>query len=157
MQGGLSFTDDEIVILADRIVATAATIDSAIHRLLTDIRRFDTQQGWAHDGALSCAHWLSWKCGIELGVGREKVRVAHALANLPLIDDALRLGQLSYSKVRALTRVAKADTESNLLEIGKRSPAAALERICRVYAQQQPIPPGTEEPARWLRTPAHST
>ena len=117
---------DDLDRLADRIAATAAMLDAGTHRLLVDLRRFDREGGWARQGALSCAHWLSWRCGIALGAGREKVRVAHALAELPLIDDALRLGQLSYSKIRALTRVATADNEQSLVEIARHSTAAQL-------------------------------
>jgi hypothetical protein len=143
--------DDDLDRLADRIAATAAMLDAGVHRLLVDLRRFDREGGWARQGALSCAHWLSWRCGIALGAGREKVRVAHALAELPLIDDALRLGQLSYSKVRAMTRVATADNEHSLVEIARHSTAAQLEKICRLFAQSQPRPSGRAEPERWLR------
>src|SRR6266496_1970069 len=100
-----SLDENEIDALADRIAETAAMLDAATHRLLTDLRRFDQEKGWARQGALSLAYWLSWRCGIALGAAREKVRVAQALGGLPLLDDALRQGQLSYSKVRAMTRV----------------------------------------------------
>jgi hypothetical protein len=96
------------------------------------VREFDQREGWATQGALSCAAWLSWKCGIALGAAREKVRVAHALAELPRMDDELRLGQLSFSKVRALTRVATPDNEARLVEIARGSTAAQLERVCRI-------------------------
>src|SRR5262249_50666549 len=108
---------DEIDALADRIAETAAMLHAATHRLLTDRRRFDEQEGWARQGAVSCAHWLGWRCGIALGAAREKLRVAHALAQLPLIDAALRDGQLSFSKARAMTRIATPDNEANLLEL----------------------------------------
>ena len=144
-------TVDDIDALADRIAAHAATLDAATHRLLTDLRRFDAKEGWARQGALSCAHWLSWRCGVALGAAREQLRVAHALAALPAIDDALRQGLVSYSKVRALTRVATPAIEANLLEIARHSTAAQLERICRLYRQTQPRPPGSDEPTRWVR------
>jgi hypothetical protein len=62
--------------------------------------------GWADQGAISCAHWLGWRIGLELGAAREHVRVARALRELPQIAEAMRRGHVSYSKVRALTRVA---------------------------------------------------
>src|SRR5262249_50037448 len=126
---------DDLDALADRIAATAATIDAAMHRFLTDLRRFDLEQGWARQGALSCAHWLNWRCGIALSAAREKVRVARALGNLPLIDDALRLGQVSYSKVRAMTRVASLDKEAELLALARDGTASQLEKVCRLYKQ----------------------
>ena len=110
---------DETDDLADRIAGMAASMDAACHRLLADLRRFDDEQGWARQGMISCATWLNWRCGISLGAAREKVRVAHALASLPLIDDALGRGQISYSKVRAMTRVATPENE----ETSSRSPS----------------------------------
>ena len=80
------------------------------------IAEFDRRGSWS-DGGLtkSCAHWLSWMCGVNLGAAREKVRVAGALKNLPKIAAAMEKGQLSYSKVRALTRVATEATQEKMV------------------------------------------
>lgn len=137
--------------LADRIARTTASLDAATHTLLADIREFDGRRGWAAQGALSCAHWLSWRCGIALGAAREKVRVANALAALPLMDDELRRGQLSFSKVRAMTRVATAENEARLVELARGSTAAQLEKVCRLLDQLRPRDPALEEKRRWLR------
>src|SRR5262249_56248679 len=91
--------------LGDRIAETSATLDATIHRLLVDLRAFDAAKGWARHGALTLAHWLNWRCGISLGPAREKVRVAHALCRLPLIDEALRLVQATFSQLRPPTRL----------------------------------------------------
>jgi hypothetical protein len=143
-------TQDEIDAIADRIAESAASIDAATHRLLTDIRRFDLVQGWARQGGLSLAHWLGWRCGISLGAAREKVRVAHALADLPHLDDALRLGQVSYSKVRAMTRVATPASEEQLLALARGSTAAQLEKICRLAQQLAPRQDHAPQPERWV-------
>src|SRR5690348_2096231 len=103
--------------LAEEIASLAAHLDAGTHRLLTCIRRFDQSEEWFAQGALSCAHWLTWRIGLDPGAAREKVRVARALESLPLIDDALRRGVVSYCKVRALTRVATSETEGALLEV----------------------------------------
>ena len=143
---------DETDDLGDRIAGMAASMDAACQRLLADLRRFDDELGWARHGMLSCACWLSWRCGIALGAAREKVRVAHALACLPLIDDALACGQISYSKVRAMTRVATPENEANLLQIALHSTAAQLEKTCRIVLQLQPrTGEGEAPPSRWLR------
>ena len=101
--------------LEDQITELAAHIHAATYRLLVLIHEYDDYDGWEGPGMKSCAHWLNWKCGISLGAAREKVRVAHALVDLPLISSAFRQGQISYSKVRAMTRVAAADNEEYLL------------------------------------------
>jgi hypothetical protein len=90
--------------LAQEIASISAHVDAATHRLLECIRQFDECGGWYQQGAVSCAHWLAWRVGLDAATAREKVRVARALGKLPAIDGALAVGKLSYAKVRALTR-----------------------------------------------------
>ena len=91
--------------LGDEIAELSAHLEAASARLLDLIREFDVRGGWCN-GFRSCADWLGWRIGLDLGTAREKVRVARALATLPLLAQALACGELSYAKVRALTRVA---------------------------------------------------
>src|SRR5436305_4131059 len=97
--------------LGDEIATIAARVNAVNHQLLTRIRRFDAIEGWFAQGAMSCAHWLTWRIGLDRGAAREKVRVARALGGLPRIDAAFAAGRLSYAKVRAITRVANAENE----------------------------------------------
>ena len=139
----------ELEELGERIAEQAAHVDAALHRLLTDVREFDARGGWFEAGAQSCAHWLSWRVGWDLGTGREHVRVAKRLGELPLVDDALRRGALSYSKVRAISRVATPAIEQTLVEWAALTTAAQLERICRKFRMVQRLGEGTEtEPPR---------
>ena len=117
--------------LGDRIAEQAFHLDAALHRLLADLRTFDASNHWADAGARSCASWLSWRVGWDPGTARERLRVARALGELPRIDAALREGRLSYSKVRAITRVAAPATEAALLDDALCTTAAQLEIICR--------------------------
>lgn len=119
--------------LADRITELAAHIHAATFRLLELIRKFDDCEGWAGEGVLSCAHWLNWRCGMALGVARERVRVAHALQDLPKISKVFRKGKISYSKVRAITRVATVKNEKYLLMIAHFGTASHVERLVRNY------------------------
>jgi 5-methylcytosine-specific restriction endonuclease McrA len=98
--------------------------------LLELIREFDARGGW-NNGFRSCAHWLSWRVGLDLGAARERVRVARALPGLPRLAQALARGELSYAKVRALTRVATPETEERLLAVGRAGTAEHIERIVR--------------------------
>lgn len=145
---------EQVDLLADEIAETSAQIDAATHTLLTKIREFDAAEGWGIQGALSCAHWLTWRAGIGRAAAREQVRVARRLGDLPLIDEALRKGEVSYSKVRAMTRVATADNEAVLLEMARCSTAAQLEKICRLYRQvanAENSDPEIERTRRWVR------
>src|SRR5688572_15433848 len=116
--------------LGDEIAELSAHLDAASARLLDLIREFDARQGWSN-GFRSCAAWLSWRVGLDPGAAREKVRVAHALGTLPRLARALARGELSYSKVRALTRVATPETEERLLAVGRAGTAEHVERIVR--------------------------
>ena len=78
-KSAVRLTREQVDQLADSIAVLAARIDAATHQLLTYIRRFDEHKGWARQGAKSCAHWLSWRIGVELPAAREKVRAARAL------------------------------------------------------------------------------
>src|SRR5437660_10248250 len=116
--------------LGDEIAELSAHLDAAAARLLELIRAFDGRGGW-NTGFRSCAAWLSWRVGLDLGAARERVRVARALGTLPLLAEALARGELSYAKVRALTRVATSETEVRLLAVGRAGTAAHVERIVR--------------------------
>ncbi|HEX3758021.1 MAG TPA: DUF222 domain-containing protein [Kofleriaceae bacterium] len=127
----------ELEQLGERIAEQAAHLDAATHRLLADLREFDERGGWHAQGAASCAHWLAWRVGWDLVTARDHVRVARKLAEFPLIDDALRRGELSYSKVRALLRVATPENESLFLDHARLLTASQLEKTCRKYALVQ--------------------
>jgi 5-methylcytosine-specific restriction endonuclease McrA len=116
--------------LGNEIAVLSAHLDAATAHLLELIREFDARDGW-NTGFRSCAHWLSWRVGLDLGAARERVRVARALGSLPRLADALAHGELSYAKVRALTRVATPEIEERLLAVGKAGTACHVERIVR--------------------------
>lgn len=118
--------------IGEEIATLAARIDAVTYELLVLIRRFDEEEGW-NCGFLSCAQWLTWRVGLAPGAAREKVRVARALGELPLMSEAMRRGELSYSKVRALTRIARPETEKDLVELGKAGTAAHIERVVRSW------------------------
>ena len=122
----------ETAVLGDAIAELAARIQAATYELLVMIHQFDARGGWGQ-GFTSCAHWLNWRTGLAMGAAREKVRVAHALAELPHLSAAMRRGALSYSKVRALTRVATRDTEERLLDFARGATAAHVERLVRAW------------------------
>jgi hypothetical protein len=96
--------------LESELLGLAGHIAAAEARFLQLLAEFDQRQGWAGDGIRSCAHWLSWRAGMSLRTAVEHLRVAHALRNLPEISAAFAAGRVSYSKVRAITRITGTDT-----------------------------------------------
>jgi hypothetical protein len=123
--------------LEQQITELTAHIHAATYRLLCLLAEFDRREGWAQWGILSCAHWLNWKCGLGLGAAREKLRVARSLEGLPAIAEAFRRGEVSYSKVRAMTRVATPENQDYLLQIARHGTANHVERLVRKYRRVQ--------------------
>ncbi len=114
--------------LGDQIAELSVHLDAATARLLDLIREFDAREGWGN-GFRSCARWLSWRVGLDIGGAREKVRVARAPGTLPRLAQALARGELSYAKVRALSRVAT-------LAEAREAAARHRKRVLRVYRDE---------------------
>jgi len=121
------------VALGEEIARLAARMNVATHRMLACIRDFDAAEGWHRQGAQSCAHWLTWRIGLNPGAAREKVRVARALGGLPALDRVFAEGRLSYAQVRAVTRIATPVNEQRVVDIAVAATGAQLERICRGF------------------------
>ena len=119
--------------LADKITTLAGQINAANYRFLKLIAEFDRREAWAGAGIRSCAHWLNWKCSIAMSAAREKVRTARALDGLPGINSAFEKGELSFSKVRAMTRVATVANESHLLMIAQHGTAQHMETLVKAF------------------------
>ena len=123
--------------LANEITELCAYLYAAEYQLLVKIREFDENGYWGGPGLLSCAHWLNFKCGMGMNAARERVRVARALPELPKISAAFEAGTLSYSKVRAMTRVATPENEDFLLNIATHGTAYHVETLVRKYRRVQ--------------------
>ena len=123
----------DLNLLGDRIAELSARIQAATYELLCDLREFDRHHGW--EGFRSCAHWLNWRIGLDLGAAREKLRVATALTDLNHLSAGMACGRLSYSVVRAITRVATPDNEACLVAIACCATGAQVERLVRAWRQ----------------------
>jgi hypothetical protein len=120
------------------ICKLARHMNAETYRLLMLVRDFDDRLGWAKWGCRNCAEWLAFRCGMTLSTAREKVRTAHALREMPAILAAFSEGRLSYSKVRALTRVVEYHNEEKLLAYALQVTAAQLEERCREIRHGRP-------------------
>jgi hypothetical protein len=116
--------------LEHELVSMAAHLAAGEARWLAWLAVYDRRQGWESWGCRSAAHWLNWKCAMSLAAGRERVRVARALEDLPVTMEAFSQGELSYSKARAITRAATPDSEADLVDLARSCTAAQLDRIC---------------------------
>jgi hypothetical protein len=119
--------------LDEAICRLSARMDAACYEQLVLIREFDERAGWLESLFTNCSEWLAWRCDISLSAAREKVRVAHALLQLPNISQAFAEGRLSYTKVRALTRVTHLRNEGELLRFALKHSAMQVEERCREF------------------------
>jgi hypothetical protein len=133
-------TREQLDAIGQGIADLSLRIDVAKHELLTQLRKFDEHDGWANSGFLSLAAWLAWRIDIGPVAAREYVRVARALGELKLVDAAFAAGKLSYSKVRAITRVATPQTEQDFLDISTNATASQIERLGAAYRRTRVDP-----------------
>ncbi len=112
-------------------------LNAATYRFLTLVAEFDREKAFERHGLANTAQWLNWQCGIGPEAAREKVRVARSLEQLPEIADAFAKGEISYSKVRAMTRVATAANESVLVHVARHGTAAHVEKLARKFKWTQ--------------------
>ena len=108
-------------------------LNAATYRFLALVAEFDREKAFERHGLANTAQWLNWQCGIGPEAAREKVRVARSLEKLPEIADAFAKGEISYSKVRAMTRVATPANESVLVHVARHGTAAHVEKLARKY------------------------
>ena len=138
----------------EELVGLAGQLSAGLCRWLLLLGEFDRRQGWAGWGIRSCAHWLSIRLAVSPSTARAQLRVAHALAGLPLVTEQFAAGRLSYSQVRALCRVADATNEGELVELAQEMNADQLERMCRLLrglddATEAEVPDLTSMSVRW--------
>jgi len=123
--------DDELWRLGEECAEAYIEADALHYRAMRLLAEFDRREGWQDTGFGSTAEWLTWRIGIKLCAARERLRTALALEQLPEISQAMENGELSFSKVRALTRVASPENETTLLDFARAGSAANLERLVR--------------------------
>src|SRR5688572_28059921 len=121
-------TVDELDAAIGRLVRQ---MNAECYQMLVLVREFDDRFGWKKWNCKTCAEWLAWRSDIGLSAAREKLRTAHALRSLPAISAAFADGRLSYSKVRALTRVAQMRDEDLLVAYALSTTAENVEERCR--------------------------
>jgi len=120
--------------IANEIIALSGHMQGTEFRLIELIRHLEALKPWNNEMP-DCAHWLNLHCGMDLVTAREKVRIARSLDDLPLIEDSFCSGELSYSKVRAITRIAQWDTEAELIELARGTTAEHVNRLVRARRQ----------------------
>jgi hypothetical protein len=137
------------------LVAQARARQAGDCEWLLALARFDSEGGWALDGALSCVSWLRWKAGMSKSTGYEKLTVAYALRRRAPLREAYRSGGISYSLVRLIARIERTTDELDeaLVRVAETGTMADVEHLVRHYEllADQERPPRDPKAARALR------
>jgi hypothetical protein len=124
--------------LEDEVCTQAAHMAVSECQFVLLVAEMDRRQTWGGPGLRSMAHWLNWRCGTSLGAAREQVRVGRALLALPVLRRVFAAGEISYSKARAITRVANHALEAALVDMAHYATASQMETIVREYRKASP-------------------
>lgn len=136
--------------ISERVAGLAGRIAAATCEWLGYVAEADRRGIWS--GFVSCAAWMSWRCGIGLGTAADHIRVAHAVQDLPIIRAHFAAGSLSYSQVRALIRGVGLVPEAELVELARHATGSQLERLIRALRRAAT---DDEEDAAAARQRAH--
>jgi hypothetical protein len=134
-----------VEVLEHLICQGAADLTAAERDWMLAIAEFDRREAYLSWAAPTCATWLSQYAGVDIRAARERVRVARALVVHPVLSAAMASGELSYSKVRALTRIADAGTMVAWIDLAVSSTTNQLERLISAYRSQLPGDPDGED------------
>src|SRR3954469_4107093 len=115
--------------LEAEICEGAAHVAAGMGQWLLLVGEFDRRKGYERWECRSAAFWLNWHCGIRIRTAQDQVRVGRALLDYPRIAEVLCRGELSYTKVRAITRVVTPETEATLIDLASAVPASQIERV----------------------------
>ncbi|MFN0025772.1 MAG: DUF222 domain-containing protein [Acidimicrobiales bacterium] len=131
--------------LAERLCSWAGRAAASEFRWLQIAAEFDRRGLYQRWECQTCAQWLMWQCSLDIRAAHDKVRVARAIETLPVTSASFAVGELSYSKVRALTRVATPADEAEWVGIAQSLPTTGLERIVAATRRAVQLNRGTEE------------
>ncbi|HEY5944245.1 MAG TPA: HNH endonuclease [Kofleriaceae bacterium] len=95
-----------------RIVKARGALDA---QEATALREADALRLWRHYGYSSLLEYMEMEMGYTPRAALERLRVAKAIEELPVIAEKMEQGDLSFSAARELTRVATAETEGEWL------------------------------------------
>jgi HNH endonuclease len=120
--------------LGVRIVDMAGRLAAATSRWLLLVAEFDAREGYLSFGLASSAQWLTHACGISHRTAVEHVRVGKSLVQYPRLADEMGAGRLSYSQVRAISRIVEPGEHAlvdDLIEAARHGTVAQLEVLVR--------------------------
>ncbi len=122
--------------VADQLLEAGQTMAQSQHQVVVLAARFEESDEWWCSFAGTAAHWIASRLDVCVSTAREWIRIGKALCTLPATDAAFRAQELSYAKVRALTRVAQPESEAELVRLARSVPAGRLGHVLAAWTQR---------------------
>jgi hypothetical protein len=111
----------------------AGQIHAANAELVGLLSRFDALGGWHGIGIRSLGHWASIHLGIDVRTAAQQTQIGHRLAALPAIAAAAAAGELGWSKLQLVARVADPASEAKWLGLAREMAVGQLARVVSAY------------------------
>ena len=124
---------DDTRSLADRFRSLTDVWSRSLVRIVDVAAAFADSTEWVVAGSPTAAHHLAAIADVDVATVREWIRIGRQLRALPASAAAFAAGEISYSKLRTLTRIATPDNERELLEIAFTIPAGDLGRALAAW------------------------
>jgi hypothetical protein len=101
--------------LMDEAERLGRMVSSTLGALLPVLGELDRREAWRTEGATSLAAWATQRLGVAEGTGRSWVQVAEQLWDMPHLAQGLRVGALSFDKVRVAVELATPESDASVL------------------------------------------
>jgi hypothetical protein len=129
----------------------STVIAASLGSLLGIACELDKREAWREEGATSVSSWLAQRCGVSEATGRSWAHVAQRLDDLPHLQQGLRVGALSFDKVRAAADIATPETDASLLRQAEECSVRQLKDLVRSGDQPTDADDASDHAFRYLR------
>ena len=121
-------SNDQVDQALDRFGGLSSAGQAKVCDLIAEV---DFRQSWMADGARSLTDWVAARLGVRHSSAAQLVAVARRLVDLPVLRERFGNGEISLDQVDAISKVATADNEADLIEEALGMSAATLDRLAR--------------------------
>jgi hypothetical protein len=128
-----TFTCEQIVTDIRRNISCIAFCHARVIALIDEVERRGLWMEWV--GVKTLTEWVMHVASVSMHTAREYVRVTAALREMPKVKKGLADGDISFSKVREVTRLGERIGDDEALRLATYATGSQISRISRDYQQ----------------------
>jgi hypothetical protein len=117
--------------LMDEAERLGRVLSVTLGAMMAVVGELDRREAWRAEGATSSGAWLTQRLGVAEGTGRTWSQVAEQLWDMPHLAQGLRVGALSFDKVRAAVELATPETDASVLRQAEECTVRQLTDLAR--------------------------